>query len=126
VKVFKSLNTDNRVVVSPYLLNINCITYRVCITKLRAEAHNFRIETGRHTDVLDQKDRTCQICDSSDIEDVAHFFLHCPVYKLTRTQLFTSPVIDLDKIRLILDKPSNSSAKFLYGMYQLRSSLLSS
>jgi hypothetical protein len=61
LKVFKSLNTDNRLVVSRYLLNINCIKHRVCITKLRADAHNLGIETGRHPG-LDQKDRTCLIC----------------------------------------------------------------
>jgi hypothetical protein len=61
------------------------------VLKLRAEAHNLRIEAGRHTG-LDQKDRTCQICDiksvivSSDIEDVAHFlcsiraFLPLPIH----------------------------------------------
>jgi hypothetical protein len=32
-----------RLEISPYLLNINCIKHRVCITKLRAEAHNLRM-----------------------------------------------------------------------------------
>ena len=62
---------------------------RRLVTKLRISAHNFRIETGRHTrPITPLEDRKCIQCTSGDIEDEFHVIINCPRYAEKRLQIF--------------------------------------
>ena len=51
------------------------------INKFRLGNHKLRIETGRHTiPKTPEHLRTCQICNTSEIENETHFLLRCNAY----------------------------------------------
>ena len=52
--------------------------HRRAVAKLRAGNHNLKIETGRHsTPKVPEYMRTCQCCNSNQIENEFHFLLMC-------------------------------------------------
>ena len=52
--------------------------HRRAVAKLRAGNHNLKIETGRHsTPKVPEHMRTCQCCNSNQIENEFHFLLMC-------------------------------------------------
>ena len=61
------------------LIRSKCL--RIQLTKLRLSSHSLRIESGRYErNRLDISLRTCQICNTGDIEDEYHFILICNQY----------------------------------------------
>ena len=46
------------------------------------------IEKGRHTKT-DLSKRTCDKCDSNQLEDEKHSLMYCPKYKAQRTEIFS-------------------------------------
>ena len=61
---------------APYLDLIRSKFLRIQLTKLRLSSHLLRIESGRYErNRLDRSLRTCQICNTGDIEDEYHFIL---------------------------------------------------
>jgi hypothetical protein len=64
-----------------YLNKVIHIKHKRALTKFRLSSTGLRIETGRHgSNMIDRKLRTCQLCNSVDIEDEYHFVLICPCY----------------------------------------------
>ena len=53
--------------------------YKRYITSFRISSHYLLIEIGRHRNVH-RRNRTCQICNTGEIEDEFHFILKCPLY----------------------------------------------
>ena len=51
-------------------------TYRKYLSKFRLSAHSLNIEKGRYNNT-NRRDRICNLCNSSDIEDEFHFILKC-------------------------------------------------
>ena len=56
--------------------------YKRYITRFRISSHNLLIEMGRHRNVQ-RRNRTCQFCNTGEIEDEFHFILKCPLYITT-------------------------------------------
>ena len=59
---------------------------RSTICKFRISAHSLAIERGRYKNIP-QNERLCTKCDSGQIEDEIHFFIHCPKYEIYRKKL---------------------------------------
>ena len=62
-----------------YIGNVNCVTHRILLTKVRMSDHTQNIETLRHAKVP-KCDRFCIKCPGT-VEDEKHFLLHCELYK---------------------------------------------
>ena len=56
---------------------------RIPICKLRASAHALRIETGRYAmpSPIPADQRTCWVCNNTEIEDEPHFMFSCKLYE---------------------------------------------
>jgi hypothetical protein len=68
-----------------YLSILSRKNYRSVITKFRISAHCLRIETGRYgQNRIERGERTCNVCQSRDIEDEFHMICVCPCYRLIR------------------------------------------
>ena len=92
LRTYKHLK--KRLQVEKYLLNSENRFGRYLTTQLRSGSSCLRIERGRYRqkgtgEGLEVSERTCQICDSNDVEDECHFMLHCPVYDHLRDKLWT-------------------------------------
>jgi hypothetical protein len=86
VKVAKPLLTCNCIKLDHqyecYLNKVINIKHKRALTKLRLSSTGLSIETGWHgSNRIDRNRRTCQLCNSVDIEDDYHFVLICPCYK---------------------------------------------
>ena len=107
--------------------------FRISLTQLRLSAHSLRIEAGRYGNHrLERNQRTCQVCNSNDIEDEYHFVIICPAYVTLRKRYIKpfyllrpsvckfvellSSSIELDIINL---------SKFIYYAFSLRKQTLS-
>ena len=72
-----------------YLLQITNIKTRKEFTKLRISSHRLQIEMGRYSrPKTPLENRTCKLCNSSDVEDEKHFLLFCPFYQNERALLY--------------------------------------
>lgn len=69
-----------------YVDNLNNITERSAISRIRTSSHFLMIEKGRH-DNIPKSERICPTCNSNQIENEEHFLLHCPTYKIERQML---------------------------------------
>ena len=66
---------------------------RAQVTNLRSGTNSLRIETGRRAATSRQKrlprsERKCLICMGDQVEDEAHFLVHCPEYDRQRQKMF--------------------------------------
>ena len=59
--------------------------YRIPLTKLRTSNHKLPIEKGRYIN-LPREERTCNLCNLSNIGDEYHFLLECPVLSDLRSK----------------------------------------
>ena len=71
-----------------YLNNIQNITDRISMTKLRLSNHNLMIEKGRHNNI-ESSNRFCPFCPTC-IEDEFHFIIKCPKYAPIRLNLIAN------------------------------------
>ena len=71
----------------PYLDIIKDRSTRRCLAQLRTSSHKLHVETGRYTQTK-TIDRTCQTCNTNDIEDEQHFLISCDAFKDPRKDLF--------------------------------------
>ena len=71
-----------------YLSGIRVRAHRIALTKLRASAHQLRIETGRYQK-LDEIERKCLLCNSGEIESEIHFVTQCSFFEKKRHTFFT-------------------------------------
>lgn len=70
-----------------YLDKINCKSFRSALTRLRVSSHRLRIESGRYgRGRVERHERTCQFCDTNELEDEYHFVLKCSAYENLRSQ----------------------------------------
>ncbi len=70
----------------PYLENIDNITHRKALTRLRLSSHNLNIETMRPTH-KDPQTRLCPLCPCNKVENEEHFLMECTAYNSERSLL---------------------------------------
>ena len=78
----------------PYLKLVANRDKRVLLSKFRIGICPLRIETGRYEIVGTNKgllasERTCLVCNGSEIEDEFHFLLKCPAYNTRRLHMLS-------------------------------------
>ena len=88
-----------------YLNEINIISYRKALTKLRGGLLDLRANTGRYENI-NYNDRICKMCNDS-IEDEYHFLLECNIYDDIRSNFipafyYTHP--SHNKFKLLMNK----------------------
>ena len=128
--VFKYLKSEFQY--SDYLSVMNNKLYRSIITKFRISAHCLRIETGRYgQNRLDRSERTCEVCQTRDIEDEFHMLFVCPRYRLLRKRYIDKYFYErpsmLKLTQLLLssnDKTLNNLACFLNCSLKVRRNVL--
>lgn len=69
--------------VQEYLTKPIPTVYVQFISKYRLSSHQLEIERGRFYNI-NRKERVCNLCSLSQIEDEFHFILICPFYKEIR------------------------------------------
>ena len=103
-----------------------CMTkyQRSLLSQFRAGILPLRIETGRfhvksdtengNVRYLQVEERTCQMCNSHEIENEFHFLLVCPIYNDYRANLFNSIRVSHEFNTMTMDE------KFIFinKMYQ--------
>ena len=96
---------------SNYLMKVNDLSIRRVFTQLRTGSHGLNECTGRYQKI-DRESRRCLLCNSSEIEDVQHFILHCSHFADIRKQLYIklktlSPAFEkmssINKLKYILN-----------------------
>jgi len=70
----------------PYLSEIDDMSHRRVLTRLRLSSHNLNIETMRSTNP-DPLTRICPMCTHGAMENEEHFTMHCPAYTPERNTL---------------------------------------
>ena len=83
-------------------LNLSC-SQRSYFAQLRLGILQIGIETGRYRSIP-VKERLCDVCKSSNIEDELHFLFKCPKYDDYRATWFTKMNLSL---KLAIDVPDN-------------------
>ncbi len=73
--------------VKSYLSLINNFELRRNLTKFRVSSHHLRIESGRYQGILPHL-RTCEQCDSCEVEDDIHFLFCCNKFSGDRHELY--------------------------------------
>ena len=61
---------------------------RSTICKFRVSAHSLAIERGRYKNIP-VNNRICTACNTEQIEDEVHFFIHCPAYNQYRQEFIS-------------------------------------
>ena len=61
--------------VEPYILNIKGDHLITAMARYRMSSHDLKIERGRYNNPINQ--RICTRCESIEIDDEIHLFLHC-------------------------------------------------
>jgi hypothetical protein len=56
---------------------------KTCLCRLRVGSLDLRIHTNRFSGLARAR-RTCQVCDTGEVDDLPHFLLRCPVHARTR------------------------------------------
>ena len=105
----------------PYIENICNRSQRAWLSRYRVSAHRLRIETGRYSSpVTPLSDRTCQFCDSNELDSEEHFVLHCQTFTLKRNCFFGrmsalipnfNTMCDRDKLMTVLCPAKTDVAK---------------
>ena len=68
-----------------YISNIININQRALLSRFRTSAHNFRVETGRHTSpVTPLSKHVCVYCDSGECDTEVHGILLCETFELKK------------------------------------------
>ena len=70
-----------------YVYNLYPRSQRSLMAQFRIGVLPLRVETGRYTR-LALEDRTCQLCNSQNIEDEIHFLCECSCYDTLRESLY--------------------------------------
>ena len=105
---------------------------RSLLAKFRCGILQLRIETGRFNNTK-LEERTCEICESTQIEDEFHFLCVCNAYEQLRTDMFTRTsqkyphfqTLSLkDKFIFLLIKCNRELIKFLKLAWDLRKNIL--
>ena len=105
---------------------------RSLLAKFRCGILQLRIETGRFNNTK-LEERTCEICQSAQIEDEFHFLCVCDAYDQLRKDMFTRTsekypdfqTFSLrDKFNFLLTKCNRELIKFLKLAWNLRKNTL--
>ena len=78
---YNSMKKDYKI--EKYLYLIKNFTQRKTFTQFRISNHKLEIENGRYKNIP-RDQRSCEYCDSSEVEEEYHFALQCQNYKTTR------------------------------------------
>ncbi len=103
---------------------------RSLISQLRLGVLPLRIETGRYTR-LQVHERLCELCDSDQVEDEAHFLFDCDMYKDLRNDMQTAMNVQFDTLNLsekfeTIFKHPHILGKYLNKAMNIRKAKLSS
>ena len=112
-------------------LNVLPKKLRIALSKLRLGSNNLNIVTGRYAqNRVDRHLRTCNVCNSRDIEDEFHFVLICPAYTDLRKRYinafyYTRPSVYKFIQLMQCNKPTvlRKLGKYALEAFQLRISL---
>ena len=88
---------------------------RVLMAQIRTGSSRLRIEEGRHSG-LEAKERTCEVCNSGEVEDEEHFMLRCPAYDTERKSLRAAGPRAMTSITEALDGTMPSAEKTMIYM----------
>ncbi len=97
VKFKDSLSTSH------YVSKIHNRYTRSMIAKLRSGILQLHVETGRYNQTKIE-DRTCNLCNSGEVEDEFHFICKCELYNDTRSQLYNDICKIDETFRLLNDE----------------------
>lgn len=115
LNVFSHLKQDFQY--SDYLSIITNKLYRSIITKFRISAHSLRIEIGRYgQNRLERNERTCEVCQSRDIEDEYHMIFICTRYKLLRKRYIDKYYYERPNMLKLTQLLSNSNEQTLVNL----------
>ena len=78
----------------PYLRFVKNVKDRISMSKFRLSNHKLMIEKGRHLNIA-KPDRKCPFC--PNVEDEAHFLLHCQTFSVLRENLVNTVVQTLNE-----------------------------
>jgi hypothetical protein len=92
-------------------------TRRITITRWRLSSHRLKIETGRYTrPITERENRLCDVCNV--IEDEYHAIFDCSVHRLIREKFKNSLKLDDKNLQKLLNPTSiveaNNLGKFLH------------
>ena len=103
---------------------------RSLLAQLRLGILPLHIETGRYNQTA-VEDRLCNICNSNEVEDEAHFLFNCSAYTHNRSLLFetlpqvtTETISFEDKLKLLLREYPRQTAKFINKSMAIRRNML--
>ena len=87
LRTYALFKTDYRL--ENYLLLLPNRSQRISVACFRCSSHQLRIETGRHVKPkLPPEKRTCQYCNTGEIDDEMHFLTVCQFHKPERREIF--------------------------------------
>lgn len=103
---------------------------RSFLAQLRCGVLPLRVETGRYNGLRPEQ-RTCQICDSGEVENECHFILDCDKYT-TERQILYSKIDDQsfqtlnspEKLKFLLTNACKHVAKYTMQSFLIRKSYL--
>ena len=118
-----------------YLTKPLSFIQRKFIAKIRLGCLEIRIETGRYARPrLTEEARTCQVCQSQEVENEVHFLFNCQAYQAERlawTQRLTVPGDFLNlpeavKLDLVLNSHINVklTAQYIINIFDKRSKIV--
>ena len=88
---YSTLKNDTKY--SSFLELISNVDHRKSAAKFRMGNHNLKIETGRHSyPKIPENLRTCDHCETGNIENETHFLFRCKLYNQIRHYTITSRV----------------------------------
>ena len=103
------LGTQSCTIQTPYpqyLSNIANFKWRNALTALRCQSKVSAVAEGRYHQIP-WEERTC-LCGTMEVEDLIHYLINCPIYKVLRANLFR-------EIGLVTNRPDTYLIIFLLG-----------
>ena len=126
----------------PYVSKYLPKNIRSLVAQLRLGILPLKIETGRFTNIMDPdtqqirkmniNERTCNICNTHNVEDEYHFLLVCEKYAHERNQLLNDCITDRnfhilssdEKLICLLVENWKLTASYIYKIWSIRRDLI--
>jgi len=105
---------------------------RSLLAKFRCGILQLRIETGRFNQTK-LEERTCEICNTPEIEDEFHFLCVCNKYNNLRENMYQTTsekyvefrnLVPRDKFKFLMQKCNRELIKFLKHAWEIRKETL--
>jgi hypothetical protein len=92
---------------APHLHSFLTREHKTCLARLRVGSLDLRVHTGRFTGTARHL-RVCRACATGQVEDLPHFFIHCPAHAAARIK-YESIFADRAHPHLIFAHPDQRS-----------------